>query len=87
MIKVYLDDQDITDSLNKQYPLPIGPEGILPDASAGKWYDLLRCISDNSTLKAQYFQGGVHRMKIVDTTGRQFEVKLLTRSKYSARNH
>lgn len=87
MIRVYLDNHDITDNLNKQYPLPDHPAGILPDDSAGKWYNLLRVINEVPELKANYFQGGLHRMLIVDTSGRQFEVKVLLRSKYSAVNH
>lgn len=88
MIKVYLDGYDITDHLNAQYPLPENPGGILPDAGAGRWYDLLKVIDKVDGLKSTYFNSaGVHQMKIVDESGRAFRVKLLLRSKYSARNH
>ena len=87
MIRVYLDGHEITANLNKQYPLPENPGGILPDATAGKWYNLLRVINEVPALRESYFQGGVHQMQIVDSTGRAFEVKMLLRSKYSARNH
>lgn len=87
MIEVYLDGQDITDSINAQYPLPDNPGGILPDATAGRWYDMLKIINENPTLKKNYFQGGIHKLQIIDSTGRSFEVKMLLRSKYSALNH
>ena len=88
MIKVYLDGSDITANLNAQYPLPENPGGILPDATAGRWYDLLKVINDVPALRRSYFDSaGVHQMKIVDDSGRAFQVKLLLRSKYSARNH
>lgn len=86
-LKVTLDGYDITAAMNQQYPLPETPGGILPDASAGKWYNLLKIIDQTPGLRDHYFEGGVHLMKIQDSTGRSFEVKMLLRSKYSARNH
>lgn len=87
MINVFLDGYDITANLNAQYPLPENPGGVLPDAGAGRWYDLLKIIDEVPALRGSYFQGGVHQMTVVDSTGRSFEMKLLLRQKYSARNH
>ena len=90
-IRVTLDGQDITSSLNEQYPLPDAVAGgIFPSRKAGEWYDLLRCINKNPTLKANYFNGGdygVHEMCLIDDSGRTFTSRILLRSKYSARNH
>ena len=87
MIKVYLDGHEITEQINAQYPLPSNPGGVLPEQGPGKWYNLLRIINEVPALRESFFQGGVHQFTIVDETGRPFEVKLLLRSKYSARNH
>lgn len=86
-LKVMLDGYDITSAMNQQYPLPDNPAGMLPDASAGRWYNLLKIIDQTPGLRDHYFEGGIHRMQVVDSTGRSFEVKMLLRSKYSARNH
>lgn len=95
-IRVTLDGQDITASLNKQYPLPESTAaGVFPDKSAGKWYDLLRCIDENETLKNNFFNGdrngyaygGVHEMAVINSDGSSFQVRFLFRMKYSARNH
>lgn len=90
-IKVLLDGQDITASLNKQYPLPSSAvDGIYPSRKAGEWYDLLACISENEALKKNYFNGGdygVHEMQIVDSSGVSYQCRVLLRMKYSARNH
>lgn len=85
-----LDGQDITTSLNEQYPLPEAVStGIWPSRNSGEWYDLLKCISDNQTLAQSFFNGGdngVHMMEIINPEGSKFEVRLLLRMKYSARN-
>lgn len=90
-IRVLLDGQDITESLNKQYPLPDSAvNGIYPSRKAGEWYDLLACISENEALKKNYFNGGdygVHEMQIVDSSGNSYQCRVLLRMKYSARNH
>lgn len=96
-IRVTLDGQDITASLNRQYPLPSSTAtGVWPDRSAGKWYDLLACVAENETLAANFFNGdmngsnpygGVHEMCVIDDTGASFQMRVLLRMKYSARNH
>lgn len=93
MIKVYLDGQDITNTLNSQYPLPDSTGGgVFPSRETGKWYDLLACVDKNETLRKNFFNasgsyGGVHELKIEDPDGAVFNVKVLVRNKYSARNH
>ena len=90
-IRVTLDGEDITSSLNKQYPLPNDiSAGIFPSRKAGEWYDLLQCINENTKLRNNYFNGGdygVHELSIADSQGRNFEMRILLRTKYSARNH
>ena len=90
-LKVTLDGEDITESLNKQYPLPDSIEtGVFPSKKAGEWYDLLQCIDENENLRKNYFNGGdygVHEMKIISEDGINFDMRLLLRMKYSARNH
>ena len=93
MIQVRLDGQDITQSLNKQYPLPdTAGDGVFPSRETGKWYNLLTCINENETLKNNFFNasgnyGGVHELSITDPTGKTFTMRVILRSKYSARNH
>ena len=90
MIQVFLDGQDITASLNAQYPLPQAlSSGVFPSKKAGEWYDLMQCIDDNAFLAKNFFNGGdygVHEFKIVNTDGQTFQARLLTRMKYTARN-
>lgn len=89
-IRVLLDGQDITASLNKQYPLPTSAvNGIYPSRKAGEWYDLLACIDENESLKKNFFNGGdlgVHELQIVDSVGVSYQCRVLLRMKYSARN-
>lgn len=93
MIRVYLDGQDISDSLNRQYPLPESAgDGIFPSRETGKWYNLLSCIDENETLKENFFNasgsyGGVHELTVVNPSGSSFTMRVILRSKYSARNH
>lgn len=87
-IQVFLDDQNITDSLNAQYALPSASDkGVFPDRSRNKWWDLLPAISENETLKKDFFNddNGVHILRITED-GVEIKVKLLLRTKYSARN-
>lgn len=84
-LQILLDDVDITSDLNHQYALPTALGGIFPDASGQKWWDLLRCINKHPELKNNFFQGGVHIMKVI-ADGQEFKVKLLLRMTYSARN-
>ena len=87
-IQVFLDDQDITDSLNSQHALPSAKDkGVFPDRSRAKWWDLLPAISANETLKKDFFNddNGVHVLRIAED-GAEIKVKLLLRTKYSARN-
>jgi len=85
-LTILLDDVDITADLNRQYALPSSLGGICPDASGGKWWDLLRCINKHPELKSKFFQGGVHIMKVIDSNGTDFKVKMLLKMVYSARN-
>lgn len=84
-MRVTIDSIDVTEALNRQHPLPENPGGILPNSDKG-WYDLLRVISSNQTLKNNFFKGNMHRMQIIDDSGRQFDVKVIVRAKYSALN-
>ena len=95
-IRVTLDGRDITESLKQQYPLPdSSASGVFPDRSAGRWYNLLPCINADPVLKANFFNGdtngnqygGVHELKMTDENGRSFQMRVLVRMKYSARNH
>lgn len=90
MIHVTLDGEDITASLNKQYPLPEAVStGVWPSRNAGEWYDLLRCINDNENLAKNFFNGGdygVHIMEITNPDGSAFQARVILRSKYTARN-
>lgn len=85
-LHISIDNVDITDQLNKQYPLPNTTTGIAPGVGRGQWYDLLQVISDTPALQA-YFEGGMHRFTIVDDSGRTYKAKLVLRAKYTSRNH
>ena len=93
MIKVSLDGHDITATLNSQYPLPESTgNGIFPSRETGKWYDLLECIDKNETLRKNFFNasgsyGGVHELRVEDPKLGSFNMRVIIRSKYSARNH
>ena len=86
-ITVYLDNIDITDSLNKQYPLPsaLAP-GVFPDNNHNHWWDLWTCIQNNATLKSNYQNYAVHLLQIQDSNGGTYNAKLILRTKYTARN-
>lgn len=87
-MKVFLDNQDITASLNAQHALPSASDnGVFPNMSRNDWWDLLPAINANSTLKAQFFNdgNGVHTLRFEEES-RTFEVRVLLRMKYSSRN-
>lgn len=87
-MKVLLDGQDITASLNAQFSLPsASQEGVFPNRSRSDWYDLLPAISANETLRNEFFNdnNGIHLLRF-EEEGRTFEVKVLLRMKYSSRN-
>lgn len=86
-IRVFLDEQDITDTLASQHPLPSANDGVYPNKSRSDWWDLLPAISANAALRDRFFNdnNGVHELRI-EEGGRTFDVKVLLRVKYSARN-
>lgn len=87
-MKVFLDGQDITASLNAQHSLPSASNsGVFPNMSRNDWWDLLPAINANETLRNQFFNddNGVHTLRF-DEQGTTFEVRVLLRMKYSSRN-
>lgn len=88
-IKIFLDSTDITADLNAQYPLPNSvSEGVFPDYSRSKWWDLLPAISAHQELRYSFFNDdvGVHTLKVEDTNGQSMNVRILLRTKYTSRN-
>ena len=86
-IKVFLDDVDITAAMNAQHPLPSSATaGTFPDASHEHWWDLWGIIKNSAELKDAFQQKAVHFMKVVDSDGTAYDIKLLVASKYTARN-
>lgn len=86
-VQVLLDGVDITAAMNQQHPVPdtLGV-GCLPDDSHEKWWDLWGIIKTTPALKDEFQKKAVHTMKLVDSNGTAYNVKLLTKSKYTARN-
>lgn len=86
-IKVFLDDVEVTAAMNAQHPLPSTiSAGVFPDASHEKWWDLWGIIKSTTALKDNFQKKAVHTMKVVDSAGTEYDVKLLTKAKYTARN-
>lgn len=86
-VSVYLDNVNITDSLNEQYPLPesLSP-GVFPDNTHNHWWDLWVCIQKDETLRNNYQKYAVHTLQIQDSVGGTYNAKLILRTKYTARN-
>lgn len=86
-VQVLLDGVDITAELNKQHPVPqtLGV-GVFPDDSHEKWWDLWAIIKTNASLKDEFQKKAVHTLELVDSEGTAYDVKLLMKSKYTARN-
>ena len=84
---------DITDqlkSLGGKFPDTFS-EGIFPDDLVENTddplhYDLLGAISMNETLAKEFFDGRVHPMRIIDTEGHSFDVRVMLETRYSSRN-
>ena len=87
---------DITEPIkNTGVPFPDTLEtGIYPDKlmtadnynNVPKFYDLLGAISQVEGLKDTFFDGRVHPMRIIDSGGASFLLRVLLKSRYSSRN-
>lgn len=94
-IELYAKDRfvDITDDLiacGGVFPDTL-TEGIYPDDlvennDGSLHYDLLGAINRNELLRKTFFDGRVHPMRIIDTDGGTFDVRLLLETRYSSRN-
>lgn len=86
-MKVFLDDVDVTAAMNAQHPLPASAAaGVFPDASHEKWWDLWGIIKSTPALKDEFQKKAVHTMKVMDSDGTEYDIRLLIAAKYTARN-
>lgn len=86
-ITVFLDGQNITNSLDAQYPLPQAlSAGVFPDNTHNHWWDLWKCIQSNDTLKENYQNNAIHTLQVIDSSGGTYNAKIILRTKYTARN-
>lgn len=88
-IQIFLDDVNITADLNKQYALPASvTDGVYPDRSRAKWWDLLPAINAHNELRTNFFNDdvGVHTLTVTDTNGHHMSVRVLLRMRYTSRN-
>lgn len=86
-LTVFLDDVDITNDLDAQYPLPQAlSAGVLPDNTHNHWWDLWKAVQAHEQLKLNYQNYAVHKLVVKDSAGGTYNAKIILRTKYTARN-
>lgn len=86
-VTILLDNVDITAEMNRQHPLPSSlSAGTFPNDSHEDWWDLWGIIKRTPALKDTFQQKAVHVMAVKDSAGTAYDVKLLMKAKYTARN-
>ena len=84
-MKIYLDNIDITEDIQKQTPVPHLSGGVYPNMGT-KWYNMLSIVQNHPELATSFSKGGLHSFRIEDAPGYGFSAKVILRLCYSARN-
>lgn len=80
-----LDDVDITSDIQAQTPISNSNGGIYPNIGT-KWYNLIPIVQNHPELSDFFSKGGLRVLKVIDQEGKEFNVKIILRLAYSARN-
>lgn len=85
-IRIAIDGVDVTSEILEGFEQYQYSPGSFFPSEGDTWLDLLKTITDNSTLKHTFFTAGVHRLQIIDDSGTTGSAKIWLKSKYSTRN-
>lgn len=85
-LSIAIDGVDVTNQILKGYESYEYQPGVFFPSEGDTWLDLLKVITENETLKNNFFTAGVHRLQITDTSGTTGSAKIWLKSKYSTRN-
>lgn len=85
-LKILVDGVDITSNILDGFESYTYTPGAFYPSEGDTWLDLLKAITENETLKKDFFTAGVHRLQIVDTSNSTTSAKIWLKSKYSTRN-
>ena len=85
-LSIAIDGVDVTTQILKGYEQYTYTPGTFFPSEGDTWLDLLKVITENETLKNNFFTAGVHRLQITDTSGTTGSAKIWLKSKYSTRN-
>ena len=85
-LSIAIDGVDVTAQILKGYEQYTYSPGTFFPSEGDTWLDLLRVITENETLKNNFFTAGVHRLQIIDDSGAAGSAKIWLKSKYSTRN-
>ena len=85
-LRIAIDGIDVTNDILKGFEgYTYSPGAFFPNEQ-DTWLDLLKVITENETLKNNFFTAGVHRLQIIDDSGAAGSAKIWLKSKYSTRN-
>ena len=85
-LKIAIDGVDVTSKILAGYEqYQYSPGAFFPNEQ-DTWLDLLKVITEDDTLKNNFFTAGVHRLQITDDSGAAPTARIWLKSKYSTRN-
>jgi hypothetical protein len=85
-LRIAIDGIDVTNDIIKGFESYTYAPGEFFPSEGDTWLDLLKVITENETLKNNFFTAGVHRLQITDDSGAAGSAKIWLKSKYSTRN-
>ena len=85
-LSIAIDGVDVTAKILEGFEQYTYTPGTFFPNDQDTWLDLLKAITENETLKKNFFTAGVHRLQITDTSGTTGSAKIWLKSKYSTRN-
>lgn len=85
-LRIAIDGIDVTNEILKGFESYQYSPGAFFPSEGDTWLDLLKVITENETLKNNFFTAGVHRLQIIDDSGAAGSAKIWLKSKYSTRN-
>lgn len=85
-LRIAIDGIDVTNKILEGYEQYTYSPGAFFPSEGDTWLDLLKVITENETLRTNFFTAGVHRLQITDDSGAANSAKIWLKSKYSTRN-
>lgn len=85
-LRISVDGTDITDDILADFSEYTYSPGAFYPSEGDTWLDLLNAITNNDTLKNNFFTAGVHKLQITDDSNTSSTAKIWLKSKYSTRN-